>query len=145
MKTIGLARLGRDAEIRYTPSGEAVANLSLAFNYGKKGDDGNRPSQWIDASLWGARATVLAQFMLKGSVHCFHIDAVHIEEFTRGDGSKGTKLVGMISDVELGPRMDGAAPAERQAAPARQAPAAGAARPAPKPAPQMDDMDDIPF
>lgn len=142
MKTIGLARLGRDAEIRYTPGGDAVANLSLAFNYGKKGDDGHRPSQWIDASLWGDRATALAPYLLKGSVHCFHIEGVHIEHFTKSDGTQGVKMAGMVQDIELGPRIDGgqgAAPAPaRQAAPAGNAP-----RPAARP--PVDDIDDIPF
>ena len=41
----GLARIGKDAELRYTASNEPVANLSLAFNYGRKGDDGKRPTQ----------------------------------------------------------------------------------------------------
>lgn len=36
MKANGLARIGKDAEVRYTPGGAAVANVSLAFTYGKK-------------------------------------------------------------------------------------------------------------
>lgn len=146
MKTIGLARLGRDAEIRYTPGGDPVCNLSLAVNYGMKGEDGNRPTQWIDASLWGKQAEALVQYLVKGSVHCFALSDVHIEPFTRGDGSAGTKLAARVDSVELGPRkdaaQDGSAPA-----PARQAaPAGGAPRPAPKPAPNFSDMDDdIPF
>ena len=35
----GLARIGKDAELRYTASNEPVANISLAFNYGRKGED----------------------------------------------------------------------------------------------------------
>ena len=42
MKAFGLARLGRDAEIRTTSQGESVATLALAFSYGRKGSDGNR-------------------------------------------------------------------------------------------------------
>jgi single-strand DNA-binding protein len=40
-----------------------VANVSLAFTYGKKGDDGKRPTQWVDASLWGQRAESLAPYI----------------------------------------------------------------------------------
>ena len=40
MKAFGLARIGRDAEIRHTAGGDAVASLSLAFTYGRKGEDG---------------------------------------------------------------------------------------------------------
>jgi single-strand DNA-binding protein len=143
MKTIGLARMGRDAEVRYTPGGDAVCNLSLAVNYGMKGEDGNRPTQWIDATLWGKQAEALATYLVKGSVHCFALSDVHLETFTRGDGTQGTKLAARVDSVELGPRQGGS---DQQAAPARQAPPAGAPRPAPKPAPNFSDMDDdIPF
>ena len=68
MKAFGLARIGRDAEIRHTAGGDAVASLSLAFTYGRKGEDGKRPTQWVDASLWGKRAEALAQYLTKGSL-----------------------------------------------------------------------------
>src|SRR5438270_380965 len=42
IQTIGLATLGRDAELRRTPNGEAVTNLSLAFNYGRKDQSGQK-------------------------------------------------------------------------------------------------------
>lgn len=103
MKTIGLARLGRDAEVRYTPSGDPVCNLSLAFNYGQKDNDGNRPTQWIDAALWGKRAESLAQYLVKGSLHCFTLDEIHIETY-QGRNGEGFKLVARVLDVELGPR-----------------------------------------
>ena len=50
----GLCRLGRDAELRYLTDGTPVLGMALAYNYGKKDDQGNRPTQWIDASLFGA-------------------------------------------------------------------------------------------
>jgi len=53
MKVIGLCRIGKDVELRYSPNGDAVATLALAFTFGKKGTDGRRPTQWIDAALWG--------------------------------------------------------------------------------------------
>ena len=168
MKTIGLARLGKDAEVRFTPSGEAVTNLSLAVNYGKRGDDGNRPTQWIDASLWGKQAEALAPFLVRGSVHCFALSDIHIEKFQGKDG-EGHKLVARVDSVELGPRQDAApqqgqqrqqAPAQRPA-PQRQQeqggyrssggrPAPGANQPQRQAPPQnaggFDDLDsDIPW
>lgn len=145
MKTIGLARLGRDAEVRYTPSGDAVANLSLAVNYGKAGQDGNRPTQWIDASLWGKRAESLAQYLTKGSVHCFTLSEIHIETF-QGKNGEGTKLVARVDDVELGPRAAGGG--GQQSGESRQAAPAGQPQRQPQRAPSngFEDMDDdIPF
>jgi single-strand DNA-binding protein len=118
-----------------------VCNLSLAENVGQKDADGNRPTQWFDATLWGKRAEALAQYLVKGSVHCFTLDEVHLEVFTRADNTTGTKLACRVLDVELGPRVNGengTAQAPRQAAPA------AGAKPKPK-APPADMDDDIPF
>lgn len=140
MKSIGLARLGRDAEVRYTPAGDAVCNLSLAVNYGMKAQDGNRPTQWYDATLWGKQAEALAQYLVKGSVHCFALSDIHLEEY-EGKNGKGTKMVARVDSVELGPRQGGSDQGE---APQRQQ-GSPAPRPAPRPAPQDDMSDDIPF
>lgn len=141
MKAFGLARIGRDAEIRRTASGEAVASLSLAFSYGRKGEDGKRPTQWVDGALWGKRAEALAPYLLKGGLVVATLEDVHIETFRKQDGSEGMKLVGRVIDIEL------AGGGERQAEAQRQAPAA---RPAPRQAAPagsgFDDMDDdVPF
>ena len=113
MKTIGLARLGRDAEIRYTPGGDAVANLSLSYVCGRKKEgDQYPPSKWVDASLWGKQAEALVPYMTKGSVHCFTLSDIHIETY-QGQNGEGHKLVARVDAVELGPR-SGDAPAGNQ-------------------------------
>lgn len=149
MQMIGLARLGRDAELRTTQTGEKVASLSLAFNWGMKGQDGNRPTQWVDGSLWGKRAEVLIDYLVKGQAVVVTIDDPHIEEY-QGRNGAGHKLAGRVTQIELaGGRPDAAAGQQRAAAPApAQRPAqAPAARPAPAPASSgfADDGDDVPF
>jgi len=135
-KMIGMMRLGRDAELRYTEAGDPVARLSLAYNYGKADHTGRRPVTWVDASLWGKRAEALSPYLLKGTAHCFTLDEVHIETYESAKGP-GHKLVGRVMDVELGARQE-AAPATRTQQPQRQAPA--------RPASDFSDMDsDIPF
>lgn len=150
MKHIGMARLGKEAEMRYLNDGTPVMNLALAVNYGKVGQDGNRPTQWIDAAMFGQRAEKLAPFMLKGSAHCFTLSDLRIETFAKRDGGEGSKLTARIDDVELGLRQTGSAPASAPAQPSR--PSAPPARPAQRPAAApvssgFDDMDDgdIPF
>lgn len=144
----GLAKLGRDAEVRYLTDGTAVANLSLAFICGRKGQDGKRPTQWIDGSLWGKQAEALAPYLLKGGSVSVSLEDVHIQSFQKGDGSPGVKLVGRVLSIEFGASAPEAAapppPPARQAAPSR-APAP-AARPAAAPVTGFSDMDDdIPF
>jgi single-strand DNA-binding protein len=136
----GLARLGRDAEVRFTQGGDPVTSLSLAFNYGRKGDDGKRPTQWVDGSLWGKRAEALAPYLLKGTLLAVTLDDVHIETYQAKSG-EGHKMVGSVTQVELA---GGGAPAQAPAQ--RPAPAAQPSRQAARPAPNFSDMDDdIPF
>lgn len=147
MKTIGLARMGRDAEMRYLPDGTAVANLSLAVTVFDKNADNNRGVQWIDGSLWGKQAEALSQYLVKGSVHCFVLSDVRIETY-EGRNGEGHKLVARVDSVELGPRQDGGGQGSGGGG-ASRAPAPAAAARAPAPAPKQggfDDMDDdIPF
>jgi single-strand DNA-binding protein len=140
MKSNGLARLGRDAEVRFTNDGTPVASLSLAFSYGKKGQDGKRPTQWVDGSLWGARAEALAPYLTKGAMVVAYLDDVHIETY-QGRNGEGHKLAGRVTDLELVPTGQ----REESAAPQRQA---SAPRSAPAPASSgfdEDDLDSIPF
>ena len=123
MKAFALARLGRDAEIRTTSQGESVATLALAISYGRKGSDGNRPTQWVDAALWGKRAEALAPYLTKGGLVSVLLEDVHIETFD-GKNGPGHKLAARVVDLELAsPKQAGAAPAPRQAPAPRPAPA----------------------
>ena len=138
----GVFRIGKDAEVRESASGPVI-NLALASNYGKKGSDGSRPTQWIEASLWGNRAEKLEQYLTKGQQIYATINDPHIETYPKRDGGEGVKLVGMIGEIELvGSKPSG----DREARPAREErPARRPQPPAPK-SNSFDDMDDdIPF
>ena len=118
-KMHGLARVGRDAEVRFTPGGAAVANVSLAFTYGKKGDDGKRPTQWVDASLWGQRVESLAPYLTKGKQIVAYLEDVHIQTYTKGDGTQASKMAARIADLEFVAGGEQAEPKPKpQAAPA---------------------------
>lgn len=122
---IGIMTLGRDAELRYLPSGDPVLNMALAYNYGQKGQDNKRQTQWIEAALFGKRAETLAPYLLKAAKINAFISDVHIEEFTRRDQTQGSKLVGRIIDIEFaGSSQQQGDQQQRQAAPAQQKPAA---------------------
>lgn len=148
MKAFGLARLGRNVEIRYMQNGDAVANLALAFSYGRKGTDGKRPTQWVEASLWGKRAEALAPCLAKGGLVSVSLEEVHIETY-QGRNGEGHKLAARVVDIELagdGERQGGQGQHQAAApAPAARAPQRPAA-PASSPSSGFDDMDsDIPF
>ena len=132
----GLARLGRDSEVRFTQGGDAVASLALAFNYGKRAEN---KSQWVDATLWGDRAEKLKDYLKKGTQLSVILSDPHIETYQKKDGTEGIALRATVQHIEFaGKREDNAEVAPSQAAaPAKQAASA--------PAPSADFDDDIPF
>lgn len=101
IQIFGLARVGRDVEVRYTQGGDAVASVSLAFSYGRKGEDGKKPTTWLDASLWGKRAEALASYLTKGTLVAVTCEDAHIETYKKADGTEGTKLAARITAIDL--------------------------------------------
>jgi single-strand DNA-binding protein len=67
-KVILIGNLGRDPELRYTQSGQAVANFTLATNEQWKDRDGNAQErvEWHRIAVWGKQAENCAQYLQKG-------------------------------------------------------------------------------
>ncbi len=68
-KVILVGNLGKDPEMRYLPSGEAVANLSLATTdkYKDRNGDMQEATEWHRVSFFGRQAEVCGQYLKKGS------------------------------------------------------------------------------
>ena len=93
-----LVRLGRDAEVRYTPKGDPVASLAMVYDVGF-GD--SKRGQWIDGTLWGKRAESLGPYLTKGTQVVLYADDVELEQFMKKDGTPGAKLKCRVSDLSL--------------------------------------------
>ena len=67
-KVILVGNLGRDAELRYTPGGAAVATLNLATTETWNDKEGQRQekTEWHRVILWGKQAETLNQYLQKG-------------------------------------------------------------------------------
>ena len=67
-KVVIVGNLGRDPEMRYTPSGTAVTNLSVATNQRWTGADGQPQDEttWFRVSVWGKQAETCNQYLSKG-------------------------------------------------------------------------------
>jgi single-strand DNA-binding protein len=96
-----VGRIGRDAELRKTPNGDSVCNVAIGCNYGRKGNDGKQPTQWVEGALWGDRAEKLAEYLTKGKQVILVLQDVHIETY-QGQNGDGHKLVGRIADLAFG-------------------------------------------
>ena len=67
-KVILVGNLGRDAELRYTPGGAAVATINMATTevWNDKGGQRQEKTEWHRIVLWGKSAESLAEYLTKG-------------------------------------------------------------------------------
>jgi len=63
-----VGNLGRDPEMRYSPSGQAVTSFSVATNRQYTGADGQQVKEtiWFRVSVWGKQAEACSQYLKKG-------------------------------------------------------------------------------
>jgi single-strand DNA-binding protein len=116
-----LGRLGRDAELRTTPSGTSVLSFALATDSGY-GD--NKKTVWVDAVIFGKRAESLNGMLLKGSSVLIRGELIP-ETYQAKDGAEKSKLKMMVDSLEFAGSKPDQQQAPRQAAqsqPARQTP-----------------------
>ncbi len=162
-KVILIGNCGRDPEIRYLPSGQAVANVSIATTSRRKDKSSGEvieDTQWHRVTFYDRLAEIAGEYVKKGR-------PIYVEgrlkygKYTDQSGVEKNTVDIIATELQLlggregmgGAGMDegGGGYAPRAAAPAAR-PAAPAQRPAPQRAPApapssgFDDMDDdIPF
>ncbi|AZS50685.1 single-stranded DNA-binding protein [Entomomonas moraniae] len=68
-----IGRLGNDVDMRYTPSGSAVANMSVATSEKWKDQNGQNQERttWHNITMFGKVAEVAGQYLVKGSLAYF--------------------------------------------------------------------------
>jgi single-strand DNA-binding protein len=91
-----VGRLGKDPEMRYTPSGSAVTSFSIATDHQYTGSDGQKVKEtmWFRISAWGKQAETCNQYLKKGSM-------VLVEGRLTGDKNGGPRV---WTDKEGNPR-----------------------------------------
>lgn len=139
-KVIIVGNLGKDPEVRYMPSGDAIANIAVATSYKPK--DKEPVTEWHRISFFGKLAEVVGQYLKKGS--SIYVEGrLQTRKYTDKDGIEryATEIVAENMQM-LGGKGESGDASARPATPEQPA----AQRPAPKPAPNFSDMDDdIPF
>ncbi len=165
-KVILLGNLGRDPEVRYMPSGDPIANVTIATSrrYKNKAGEMVDETEWHRVSFFGRLAEIASQYLKKGNP-VYVEGRIRTNKYTDKDGIEKYSTEIVASEMQLlGGREGRGAPSgeedgyggdtggsySRPAPAARPAPNPG--RPAPAPAPAarpasgFDDMDDdIPF
>ena len=158
-KVILIGNCGRDPEIRYLPSGQAVANISIATTSRRKDRTSGETvedTQWHRVTFYDRLAEIAGEYVKKGRPiyvegrlkYGKYTDQAGVEKNTVDIIATEMQLLGGREGMggPSGGDEDGGAPARRPAPTARPAASAPANKPAAKPASGFDDMDDdIPF
>ena len=105
-----IGRLGRDVELRYTPDGHAVANLSLATDRPTK-PDAERETDWHRVVCWGQTAEFCGEYLGKGRL-VFVAGRLTYRRWEDKDGQKRTTTEIIASEVMALDRRPDAPPAD---------------------------------
>ena len=142
-KVILIGNLGKDPEVRYTQSGDAVCNFSIATTEKWKDKSGEKQekTEWHNIVFFGRTAEVCGEYLKKGSP-CYVEGRLQTRKWTDKDGNDRytTEVVGSTLQL-LGDRRGDATGGDSGArAPSNR----GGGKPAARPS-QGADQDDIPF
>ena len=157
-KVILIGNLGRDPEVRYTPNGAAICNVTLATSRNWKNKDSGEKmeeTEWHRITFFDRMAEIAGEYLKKGKP-VYVEGRLKTRKYTDKDGVEKYATDIVATEMQLlgsregggggmggGDDMGGGHAAQRSAPPQRQAPAAKA--PA-KSNTGFDDMDDdIPF
>ena len=100
-RVILIGNLTRDPELRYIPSGTAVAEIGLAVNERRKGPNGERIEEvnFIDITCWGRTAEIVCEYFTKGSP--ILIEGRLKQDRWEKDGQKHSKLKVTADKIEF--------------------------------------------
>ena len=101
-KIIIVGNLGKDPELRYTPQGDAVCNLSIATNEKKRDKAGETQdvTTWFRVTLWRRQAENASKYLSKGSP-VYVEGRLRIEEWSDRDGNNRYTLEVQGTDMQF--------------------------------------------
>ncbi len=109
--------LGRDPEIRYTPQGTAVCNVSVATTERRKNVTGEYEDHttWFRVTFWNRQAELANEYLAKGR-QVYIEGRLRQEEYTDREGNRRTSLEVNATEMQfLGRREDSEYPASANA------------------------------
>jgi single-strand DNA-binding protein len=148
-KAMIIGNLGRDPEMRYTPSGQAVTQFTVAVNHSHKDASGEwkEETEWFRVVAWGPLAERTAENLRKGR-KVYVEGRLQTRNWEDKDGQKRytTELIAnQVTNLDRRPREEGesgfAPPFPADAKPSGTTPV----RRDPQPDDGPSDLDDLPF
>ena len=96
---VGIGRLTRDPEVRYTQSGKACAKFTLAIDR-RKSSDGNQQADFIPCVAWEKTAEVISQYTGKGRKIAVE-GRIQTRSYDGNDGTKRYVTEVVVNSVEF--------------------------------------------
>ncbi len=95
-------RLGKDPELKQTPSGKKVASFSIATNQTWKDAQGQKQesTEWINCVSWGRTAEVIAQYFTKGK-EIYIEGRMQTRSWDGNDGKKNYRTEVVVSQFQF--------------------------------------------
>jgi single-strand DNA-binding protein len=139
--------LGRDPELRHTPNGNAVCNLSVATTE-KRNDrsgDAQETTTWFRVTVWGKQAAMCNEWLAKGR-QVYIEGRVSLQEYTDREGQKRSSLEVNATDVKfLGGKGDNGNARDEAPTPAEKQARREALKTPVEVAKEVEQDDEIPF
>jgi len=95
-----IGRLTKDPDLRYAPSGKAVATMRLAVDRGTVNQQGQRESDFIDVVCWDKQAETVANHLQKGRLIAVQ-GRLQVRQYTNQEGQRREKAEGVASVVRF--------------------------------------------
>ena len=107
-KVMLIGNLTRDPELKYIPSGTAVANFGMAMNRKWTGQDGQKHEEatFVDITLWARQAEVASEYLHKGDL-VFIEGRLQLDQWQDKDGQKRSRLRVVGETMQFLPRPGG--------------------------------------
>ena len=96
---VGIGRLVRDPEVRYTQSGKAIASFTLAIDRRRSGD-GNQQADFIQCVAWEKTAEVISQYCAKGKKIAVE-GRIQTRSYDANDGTKRYVTEVVVNNMEF--------------------------------------------
>lgn len=110
-KALLIGNLTRDPEVRYTPKGTAVCDLSIAVNRKWRDDSGNAQEEvtYVDITVWGKTAENCGQYLKKGSSAFFEgrLQLETWDDKTTGQKRSRIKVIAEVVQFLSSPNREG--------------------------------------
>lgn len=149
-KVILIGRLGKDPELKYTPSGVPVAKFSLATDevFKDRSGEQQRRTEWHNIVAWSKLAEICGEYLTKGK-QVYIEGRIQSRQWEDQSGNKRTSYEIIARDMKmLGSKADteraAAAMAGSERAPSERALSEPPTAPEPPPQGEITD-EDIPF